>query len=73
MKLEYNELLVSGVELLSRGLHSTRILQSLNLQGNILGDDGIMFLTANLLGNKSITKLNIALNEIGPLGASSVA
>jgi hypothetical protein len=45
----------------------------LDLKGNILGDEGVMLLVSALYGNTAIVKLNIALNEIGPLGAGAVA
>lgn len=58
---------------MANGISANTSLRILNLKGNILGDDGTFHLVSALQGNETIRELNIGVNEIGPLGASSIA
>jgi Ran GTPase-activating protein (RanGAP) involved in mRNA processing and transport len=50
-----------------------RTLRTLNLKGNILGDDGVFALVESLRDNEILRELNLGVNEIGPLGACAIA
>lgn len=69
MQLEFNELMVPGAKCIASGLAKNHTIESLNIKGNIIGDQGIILLANALKESKSqLKELDISLNEIGPVG-----
>lgn len=63
MNLEFNELMTIGAKSIASGLIKNTSLESLNIKGNVIGDQGIILL-ANALRQSKLRELDISLNEI---------
>jgi len=64
--------MVEGTDRIAKGLKENSTLELLNIKGNIIGDDGCVFLAKALVGNKALKDLDISLNEIGPMGFQAI-
>lgn len=61
--------MVPGAKCIASGLAKNFTIESLNIKGNIIGDQGIILLANALKESKSsLRELDISLNEIGPVG-----
>jgi hypothetical protein len=60
--------MVQGARYIAGGLLKNTSLQSLNLKGNVIGDQGITEIAGALRDVPSLTELDVSLNEIGPTG-----
>ena len=59
---------MQGCKWIAKGIHENKHLESLNIKGNMIGDDGIIYLAENLKTATALSFLDISLNEIGPAG-----
>ena len=60
--------MVAGAEQLSLGIKLNTSLESLNIKGNVIGDQGMVLLAKGIAQAPNIKELDISLNEIGPDG-----
>ena len=44
LNIEFNELMIQGIKSLSQGIIKNSSLESLNVKGNIIGDQGMILL-----------------------------
>jgi len=69
LQIDFNELMVQGAQCVAKGLSRNNSLESLNIKGNVIGDQGLVYLAQALVAsNNRIKELDISLNEIGPQG-----
>lgn len=54
----------------NQGLASTKCLRSLNVKGNSIRDEGLIYLAEAIRKNFSLEELDISLNDITPIGIS---
>lgn len=73
LDLCWNRLKFFGIRGLCEGLPKCKVLTSLILSGNLLGDDSIDVLKSALLGNSTLIYLDLENNDIADKGAASVA
>lgn len=57
---------------LKKGLSATKCLKSLNVRGNSIRDEGLIYLAEAIRKNFSLEELDISLNEITPIGISCI-
>lgn len=43
-------------------------LESLNIKGNVIGDQGLILLSQSLRDATRLKELDVSLNEVGPAG-----
>jgi Ran GTPase-activating protein (RanGAP) involved in mRNA processing and transport len=60
--------MVAGAKNLSEGIMRNTSLESLNIKGNVIGDQGMVLLAKGIAQAPNIRELDISLNEIGPDG-----
>jgi|TARA_B110000285_G_C14552572_1_gene349845 hypothetical protein len=60
--------MVQGAKYIAQGILSNRSLLSLNIKGNVIGDQGITLIAGALREVPQLNQLDISLNEIGPTG-----
>jgi Ran GTPase-activating protein (RanGAP) involved in mRNA processing and transport len=61
--------MVHGAQCIASGLSRNNSLESLNIKGNVIGDQGLILLAQALVnGPPNLRELDISLNEIGPKG-----
>ncbi len=74
LDLSWNHIGVGGARELSKVLeHSNTPLTTLNLEGNLLGPEGVVLLSASLQANKTMTNLTLAANNLRKDGAKAIA
>jgi Ran GTPase-activating protein (RanGAP) involved in mRNA processing and transport len=59
---------MQGCKWIAKGISQNTTLESLNIKGNMIGDDGVILLAESLKDAINLTYLDISLNEIGPAG-----
>ena len=59
---------MQGCKWIAKGITQNQTLESLNIKGNMIGDDGLILLAESFRDAPSLTYLDISLNEIGPAG-----
>jgi Ran GTPase-activating protein (RanGAP) involved in mRNA processing and transport len=61
--------MVPGAKCIAQGISKNNSLESLNIKGNVIGDQGIILIAQALKESKThLKELDISLNEIGPKG-----
>lgn len=60
--------MVQGIKSISQGIVKNTSLESLNIKGNIIGDQGVIMLAQSLRMAPNLKELDVSLNEIGPAG-----
>ena len=60
--------MVQGAKYIAQGILGNRSLLSLNIKGNVIGDQGITLIAGALREVPQLNQLDISLNEIGPTG-----
>ena len=60
--------MVHGTKALAQGIQRNRSLESLNIKGNVIGDQGMILLAQSLIHAPNLKELDVSLNEIGPTG-----
>ena len=61
-------MMIAGAKWIAKGLKQNSTLESLNIKGNIIKDDGCVLLAQALTGNQKLKELDISRNEFGPNG-----
>ena len=59
---------MQGCKWIAKGITQNQTLESLNIKGNMIGDDGLTLLAESFKDAPNLTYLDISLNEIGPAG-----
>ena len=60
--------MVHGSKALAQGIQRNNSLESLNIKGNVIGDQGMILLAQSLVSAPNLKELDVSLNEIGPTG-----
>jgi len=60
--------MVPGAKWIAKGIACNRTLEVLNIKGNIIGDEGMVFIAQALPAAVQLKELDISLNEVGPIG-----
>jgi Ran GTPase-activating protein (RanGAP) involved in mRNA processing and transport len=64
--------MASGMKWFAKGLKINNTLEILNLKGNVIGDEGCVYLSKAIRNNRTLRDLDISMNEIGPIGFKSL-
>mmetsp|Transcript_51396 Transcript_51396/g.70543 ORF Transcript_51396/g.70543 Transcript_51396/m.70543 type:complete len:99 (-) Transcript_51396:406-702(-) len=60
--------MVQGAKCISQGIMKNNTLESLNIKGNVIGDQGLILLSQSLRDATRLKELDVSLNEVGPAG-----
>ena len=60
--------MVPGAKCIAQGIPKNNTLESLNIKGNVIGDQGMILIAQSLRDAPQLKELDVSLNEIGPTG-----
>jgi len=60
--------MVQGAKCVAQGITKNNSLESLNIKGNVIGDQGMILLAQSLREAPTLKEIDVSLNEIGPTG-----
>ena len=59
---------MQGTKWIAKGISQNQSLETLNIKGNMIGDDGVVLLAESIREAQNLWYMDIGLNEIGPSG-----